>query len=69
MNGHLSSNMRYVLQENRSDVLARLSEVKSETSKLESELEKYRECDPEVIEAVKQETKVAKEAANRWTGW
>ena len=39
-----------------------------EKSQLDTELERYRECDPEVIEEVKQETKTAKEAANRWTG-
>ena len=33
-----------------------------------AELEKYRECDPEVMQQMKNETVVAKEAANRWTG-
>lgn len=32
------------------------------------ELEKYRECDPAVLEQIKKESVVAMEAANRWTG-
>ena len=31
-------------------------------------LEKYRECDPEVMQQMKEETEMAREAANRWTG-
>ncbi|XP_045172418.2 meiotic nuclear division protein 1 homolog [Mercenaria mercenaria] len=53
--------------DDRSDILSRLSEIQGEKTRLEFELERYRECDPEVIEGLKQETKTAKEAANRWT--
>ncbi|KAL4223998.1 Meiotic nuclear division protein 1 [Mactra antiquata] len=52
---------------NRSDILTQLKEIQNENSRLENELERYRECDPEVIENIKVETKVAKESANRWT--
>ena len=45
-----------------------MSEKQGERAELQKELERYRECDPEVIDAMKEETKVAKEAANRWTG-
>lgn len=31
-------------------------------------MEKYRECDPQVVEEIREANKVAKEAANRWTG-
>lgn len=58
----------HISQDNRSSILSRLSEVQTQKSQLEAELERYRECDPEVIEEVRQETVVAKEAANRWTG-
>ena len=34
---------------------------------LENELEQYRECDPEVLKTLKNETGIAKDAANRWT--
>ena len=32
------------------------------------ELEKYKACDPEVVEEMRQQTRMAKDAANRWTG-
>lgn len=34
---------------------------------LEQELERYKECDPEVLKNMQQETIMAKEGANRWT--
>jgi hypothetical protein len=42
--------------------------MQGEKTQMEAELERYRECDPDVIEELKQETKIAKEAGNRWTG-
>ena len=33
-----------------------------------SELQAFKDQDPEVIEAIKKETDTAHEAANRWTG-
>ena len=33
-----------------------------------SELQAFKDQDPEVIEAIKDETNTAHEAANRWTG-
>ncbi|KAH3889991.1 meiotic nuclear division protein 1 homolog [Dreissena polymorpha] len=53
--------------DDRTELLTQLSDAQSEKSRLEKELERYRECDPEVIAEVKQQTQVAKEAANRWT--
>lgn len=55
-------------QDDRTELLTQLSNAQTEKSRLETELERYRECDPEVIAEVKQQTQVAKEAANRWTG-
>ncbi|XP_041349028.1 meiotic nuclear division protein 1 homolog [Gigantopelta aegis] len=53
--------------QNRTDILAELASKKDERQKLASQLEKYRECDPEVLEKIKKETTTAMEAANRWT--
>ncbi|XP_060084485.1 meiotic nuclear division protein 1 homolog [Ylistrum balloti] len=53
--------------EDRSDLLLELAERREEKSCLMSELELYRECDPEVLQEVQNHTAVAKEAANRWT--
>ncbi|XP_050411217.1 meiotic nuclear division protein 1 homolog isoform X2 [Patella vulgata] len=51
----------------RQDILSQLANKQEEKVKVLATLEKYRECDPEVLEQVKKETVVAKEAANRWT--
>ncbi|XP_033747912.1 meiotic nuclear division protein 1 homolog isoform X1 [Pecten maximus] len=53
--------------EDRSELLAALAERREEKSRLMSELELYRECDPEVLQEVQNQTTVAREAANRWT--
>ncbi|XP_076434770.1 meiotic nuclear division protein 1 homolog isoform X2 [Babylonia areolata] len=53
--------------EERSAVLSDLSEAHNTVHKLEAELIKYRESDPEVLEQQKKETATALEAANRWT--
>ena len=45
-----------------------LAEKRTEKSELLSEIEKYRECDPEVVECVRQDGVISKDAANRWTG-
>ncbi len=55
-------------QDSRTDILQRLAEKETLNAELQRDLEKYRECDPEVLEEVKAQTVVAKEAANRWTG-
>ena len=48
--------------------MSALSTKQAEKTKLLEELERYKECDPEVMEQMKVEAVVAKEAANRWTG-
>jgi hypothetical protein len=45
-----------------------LAKKEAELQTLQTELNKYRECDPEVMEKMKEETAVAKDAVNRWTG-
>ena len=55
-------------QDDRTTLLEELAEKEALNSKLQQELDQYRDCDPEVVEEVKTQTVVAKEAANRWTG-
>lgn len=45
-----------------------LTSKMAEKEKMVTELQNYKENDPEVIETVKRETLTAHEAANRWTG-
>jgi len=49
-------------------VLVKLSKLQSDKKKLLEELDRHKDCDPEVMEQMKEETSVAREAANRWTG-
>ncbi|XP_033628227.1 meiotic nuclear division protein 1 homolog [Asterias rubens] len=53
--------------DDRTTLLETLSEKEQENNRLKVELEKYRECDPEVLEEVKRQTAVSREAVNRWT--
>ncbi|RUS89770.1 hypothetical protein EGW08_002473 [Elysia chlorotica] len=53
--------------EERREVLAKLEKGQAKKASVEAELEKYRECDPEVLQEVKKQMGQAKEAANRWT--
>ena len=45
-----------------------LAQKKKERTVLSDELEQYRLCDPDVLKEVKQQTRVAMDATNRWTG-
>ncbi|ESN97790.1 hypothetical protein HELRODRAFT_85168, partial [Helobdella robusta] len=51
----------------RDKALHEVNELKSTKEELLKELEKYKECDPEVMQQMKVETTVAREAINRWT--
>ncbi|ELU07005.1 hypothetical protein CAPTEDRAFT_204610 [Capitella teleta] len=53
--------------DNREEILMQLAKKEAELHELKSELEKYRECDPEVMQQMKEDVVVAKEAVNRWT--
>ncbi|XP_067863995.1 meiotic nuclear division protein 1 homolog isoform X1 [Heptranchias perlo] len=53
--------------ESRATMLKELEGLRHQRNQLKTELEKYQECDPEVIEEIRQINKVAKDAANRWT--
>jgi len=51
----------------RSKVLSELSERQTEKKSLEKEIASYQDCDPQVMEQMKRETLVARDASNRWT--
>ncbi|CAO2587995.1 Meiotic nuclear division protein 1 homolog [Lemmus lemmus] len=53
--------------EERAMLVKELSSFRDQRDQLKAEVEKYRECDPQVVEEIRQANKVAKEAANRWT--
>lgn len=56
------------LQVERGEVLAQLSESLQKMKELEEEVTRYRDCDPEVMQQMKEESGTALDAANRWTG-
>lgn len=47
--------------------LTTLAELKSRKASLESEIQKYKDNDPDVLDALGKETRLAEESANRWT--
>ncbi|NWU59782.1 MND1 protein, partial [Dromas ardeola] len=51
----------------RAALMEELAALRQKKEQLKAEIDKYRECDPDVIEEMRQTSKVAKEAANRWT--
>ncbi|KAM3864776.1 meiotic nuclear division protein 1 homolog [Diretmus argenteus] len=51
----------------RDSLMKVLQTLREERAQLKAELEKYRECDPEVIAETKKSNIVAKEAVSRWT--
>lgn len=51
----------------RNDLLKDLAEKKQTLTDLKSKIEKYKDCDPEVLEQVKKEIVLYRESANRWT--
>ncbi|XP_027455101.1 meiotic nuclear division protein 1 homolog isoform X1 [Zalophus californianus] len=53
--------------EERTMLAKELSSLRDQREQLKAEVEKYKECDPQVVEEIRQANKVAKEAANRWT--
>ncbi|XP_039240592.1 meiotic nuclear division protein 1 homolog isoform X3 [Pipra filicauda] len=54
-------------QAERSALMEELAALRQKKEQLKAEIDKYRECDPDVVEEMRQTNKVAKEAANRWT--
>jgi len=71
----ISNNLKLIEQaragkeesDERSELMARLCELKEESKAVGSELAQYQDCDPDVLDGVKKVGDVALEAANRWT--
>ncbi len=55
------------LKDERTSILEKLQEKEKESTELKAKLEQLRECDPEVLKEVREQSVVAKESANRWT--
>ncbi|XP_053109143.1 meiotic nuclear division protein 1 homolog isoform X3 [Hemicordylus capensis] len=53
--------------EERAALIKELTALRQKKDQLKTEIDKYKECDPDIIEETRQANKVAKEAANRWT--
>ncbi|XP_063610805.1 meiotic nuclear division protein 1 homolog [Penaeus indicus] len=53
--------------EGREELLEKLAELESTRDELLNSLQKYRDCDPDVLNQVKEETQIAQVAVNRWT--
>lgn len=53
--------------EERHALLQELKQLREQRASLKADLDKYRECDPDVVEDMRKETVVAKEAVSRWT--
>ncbi|KAJ7326881.1 hypothetical protein JRQ81_016640 [Phrynocephalus forsythii] len=51
----------------RTALAKELAALQQKKAHLKGEIDKYTECDPDVVEEVRQANTVAKEAANRWT--
>ncbi|XP_066574071.1 meiotic nuclear division protein 1 homolog isoform X2 [Amia ocellicauda] len=54
-------------QGDRAALLTQLQALREERLQLSAELDKYRECDPAVVEQIREFNKTAKDSANRWT--
>ncbi|XP_037081427.1 meiotic nuclear division protein 1 homolog [Pollicipes pollicipes] len=51
----------------RGQLLKDLAGRRQERARLDAEIAKYKDCDPEALEAMRQQSRIAIEAANRWT--
>ena len=53
--------------DDRTALLEQLAELETKKADLQKQLKKYEGCDPEALVRLENETKMAKEAVNRWT--
>ena len=53
--------------DDRDVIMEELAEMEAKKKDLAAQLKKYEGCDPEVLVQLESETKMAKEAVNRWT--
>ena len=52
----------------RADIQDELVSLEKEREKLQSEVNRYKDCDPDSMNQMETECKVAREAIDRWTG-
>ncbi|XP_051982327.1 meiotic nuclear division protein 1 homolog isoform X3 [Xyrauchen texanus] len=55
------------INEEREALLKELVTLKGQRDQMKAELEKYKECDPELVEEIRKANITAKEAVSRWT--
>ncbi|XP_057187086.1 meiotic nuclear division protein 1 homolog [Triplophysa rosa] len=55
------------INEEREALLKELGALKDQRDQMKAEVEKYKECDPEVVEEIRKTNIAAKEAVSRWT--
>ncbi|KAK7161845.1 hypothetical protein R3I94_004497 [Phoxinus phoxinus] len=55
------------VNDEREDLQKELAALRNQRDHLKVELEKYKECDPEVVEEIRKANITAKEAVSRWT--
>ncbi|XP_055061441.1 meiotic nuclear division protein 1 homolog [Misgurnus anguillicaudatus] len=55
------------ISEEREALLKKLVALKDQRDQLKADLEKYKECDPEVVKEIRNSNVAAKEAVSRWT--
>ena len=53
--------------EERRNILQELAELEKKKSQLENQIALYKDSDPETVEMLKNQIKISKESANRWT--
>jgi len=53
--------------EDRKAILEEVAEVEAQKELIKSKIKKFEGCDPEVLEKIEGDAKMAKEAINRWT--
>ncbi|XP_067407972.1 meiotic nuclear division protein 1 homolog isoform X2 [Emydura macquarii macquarii] len=51
----------------RATLIKELAALRQKKEQLKAEIDTYKECDPDVVEEIRQANTVAREAANRWT--
>lgn len=62
-----SSNEDKEVTKQRIELQAQLTEAEKELADLHKELDRYKDCDPEEFEKMKNEIEIAREAVERWT--
>ncbi|XP_073432488.1 meiotic nuclear division protein 1 homolog isoform X2 [Dendrobates tinctorius] len=63
----LDSELQIQCLEERTKLAEKLAALRQQREQFMTELEKYKECDPDVIDEIRKANQVAKEAVNRWT--